>query len=71
MAVISAVASKAMFSGTFYGCSGLTGLSARMPDGTFLYDYFDLATAGGMSFASMYYDCTGLDDYDSIPNVWK
>ncbi len=68
---ITSVSAKSMFEATFYGCSGLTGLSARMPDGTFLYDYFDLATAVGMSFASMYYDCTGLDDYDSIPNAWK
>ena len=59
-----------MFGYTFYNCSGLTGPSARMPDGTYIYDYFTKGT-GYYPTSKMYYNCTGLSDYSSIPSSAK
>lgn len=59
-----------MFNSTFRGCSGLTGPSARMSDGTFLYDYFTTGS-GYYYMSSMYYNCQGLSDYDNIPSAYK
>ena len=58
-----------MFQSTFNGCSKLTGPSARQPDGTYLYDYFN--TASGNQVYNMYYGATGLSDYSSIPSAWR
>ena len=58
-----------MFWNTFNGCSKLTGPSARQPDGTYLYDYFNTATTRHVS--DMYRGATGLSDYASIPAAWK
>ena len=57
-----------MFVNAFYNCSKLTGPSARMPDGTYLYNYFNTASSAARD---MYYNCTGLSDYSSIPTAWK
>ena len=59
-----------MFQQTFYNCSGLTGPSARMPDGTYIYNYFTKGT-GYSPTSQMYYNCTGLSDYSSIPSSAK
>ncbi len=59
-----------MFQQTFYNCSGLTGPSARMPDGTYIYNYFTKGT-GYYPTSKMYYNCTGLSDYSSIPSSAK
>ncbi len=59
-----------MFQQTFYNCSGLTGPSARMPDGTYIYNYFTKGT-GYYPTSGMYYNCTGLSDYSSIPSSAK
>ena len=56
-----------MFDSTFKNCSGLTGKSARNPDGTPLYEVFPSATSdhvGGM------YTGTCLADNASIPTTW-
>ena len=58
-----------MFYNTFNGCSKLTGPSARQPDGTYLYDYFNTATTKNVG--GMYTGATGLSDYSSIPSAWK
>ena len=56
------------FAGTFYGCTALTGPSAQMSDGTYLYelDGFDDGVGN-----SMYLNDTGLDDYSTMPNYLK
>ena len=59
-----------MFGYTFYNCSGLTGPSARMPDGTYIYNYFTKGT-GYYPTSKMYFNCTGLSDYSSIPSSAK
>lgn len=59
-----------MFGRTFYNCSGLTGPSARMPDGTYIYNYFTKGT-GYYPTSKMYFNCTGLSDYSSIPSSAK
>ena len=59
-----------MFGRTFYNCSNLTGASARMPDGTYIYNYFTKGT-GYYPTSKMYYNCTGLSDYSSIPSSAK
>ena len=56
-----------MFYSTFKNCRGLTGASARNPDGTPLYEVFPSATSdhvGGM------YTGTCLADNASIPTTW-
>ena len=59
-----------MFGYVFYNCNGLTGPSARMPDGTYIYNYFTKGT-GYYPTSKMYYNCTGLSDYSSIPSSAK
>lgn len=59
-----------MFGRTFYNCSDLTGASARMPDGTYIYNYFTKGT-GYYPTSKMYYNCTGLSDYSSMPSSVK
>ena len=59
-----------MFGYAFYNCNGLTGPSARMPDGTYIYNYFTKGT-GYYPTSKMYYNCTGLSDYSSIPSSAK
>ncbi len=66
---LSGVPAENMFYDTFSGCSKLTGPSARQPDGTYLYDYFDTATSSYVD--DMYRGATGLSDYSSIPAAWK
>jgi len=65
---LSGALATSMFNSTFNGCTGLTGESARMPDGQYLYDYFDTATSSEVG--GMYTNCTGLKDYSYIPTVW-
>lgn len=50
----------------FYNCSGLTGPSARLPNGQYLYNVLSIEVGDGM-----YYGVTGLTDYSSIPADWK
>ena len=59
-----------MFGYAFYNCNGLTGPSARMPDGTYVYNYFTKGT-GYYPTSQMYYNCTGLSDYSSMPSSAK
>jgi hypothetical protein len=67
---ISGAPAGYMFYGTFQNCSNLTGESALMPDGvTHLYDQF--TTASGNQCAGCYFGATGLNDYATIPEVWK
>ena len=56
------------FGSTFAGCVNLTGPSARMSDGTYLYEldgFTDMESRG------TYANCTGLSDYDDIPDYLK
>ncbi len=60
-----------MFNATFqmmWGTSGLTGKSARNPDGKYLYDVFPTATSSDVN--EMYYG-TCLYDNASIPSAWR
>jgi hypothetical protein len=67
---ISGTPADSMFWCTFYGCSNLTGESALMPDGTtHLYEQFP--TASGTECDNCYFGATGLNDYATIPEVWK
>lgn len=64
---ISGSYAKNMFLSTFDNCVALTGPSARMPDGQYLYDAFpnipdDMGT---------YANSQNLDDYAQIPENWK
>lgn len=59
-----------MFGYTFYNCNKLTGPSARMPDGTYIYDYFTQGT-GYYPMSKTYYNCTNLSDYTNIPSGSK
>lgn len=56
------------FEMTFNGCTALTGPSAQMSDGTYLYelDGFDDGVGN-----SMYMNDTGLDDYATMPGYLK
>ena len=65
---LSGAPAEMMFMMTFSECSGLTGPSARQPDGTYLYDYFDTATI--TQVGDMYTGATGLEDYPCIPELW-
>ena len=56
-----------VFEGTFYGCDGLTGPSART-GGQYFYDRWPNAPAE--IFLYMYQGCEGLSDYDCIPSEW-
>ena len=53
-----------MFDSTFEGCSGLTGPSARI-NGKYLYEIWT-----GCYLNETYKGCTGLSDYNSIPECW-
>lgn len=56
-----------MYIETFAGCSSLEGESARL-NGDYFYNLWpDLSGV----FDAMYYDCTGLTDYEDIPSSWK
>ncbi len=56
-----------VFEGTFYGCDGLTGPSARTGR---LYFYERWPNAPAEIFLDMYQGCEGLSDYDCIPSEW-
>ena len=56
------------FAGTFYGCTALTGPSAQMSDGTYLYNIENFDENIG---ADMYTGCTGLSDYATMPGYLK
>jgi hypothetical protein len=62
-------AQSAMFQNMFGGCTSLTGESIIMPNGNHLYEQFPDATTSYVS--QCYRNCTGLTDYDSIPDAWK
>ena len=57
-----------MFKDAFAGTHTLTGPSARI-NGRYLYEIWPDATRDQVG--SMYLGCEGLDDWDSIPEVWK
>ncbi|MFQ6702689.1 MAG: hypothetical protein ACLRFO_00595 [Alphaproteobacteria bacterium] len=59
---------EGVFLGTFSDCYYLTGPSARI-NGKYLYEIWPDATWDQVG--AMYYEATGLDDYDNIPDVWK
>ena len=56
-----------VFEGTFYGCDGLTGPSART-GGQYFYERWPNAPAE--IFLDMYQGCEGLSDYNCIPSEW-
>lgn len=61
-------AGSGAFESTFADCVNLTGPSARMSDGTYLYDldgFTDMESNG------TYENCTGLSDYDDMPDILK
>ena len=64
---ISGQSADDMFLNTFANCTSLTGPSAQMPDGQYLYNAFPDVTADMATYAG----ATGLDDYDEIPDNWK
>ena len=53
---------------TFADCTNLTGPSARMSDGTYLYE---LGGFGDQEVKGTYSGCTGLTDYADIPDILK
>ncbi len=57
------------FEGTFYECTGLTGepikLWERVPNGS-TNDYKGTPNGGGC-----YYNATGLNNYENIPEYWR
>ena len=69
---ISGSISSDTFYGTFAGCTSLTGPSARI-NGQYLYEIWpDLTfTIGTAAQIGPYYQCTGLSDYNLMPNIWK
>ena len=56
------------FEGTFSGCTALTGPSAQMSNGTYLYNIANFDDSVGYG---MYIGCTGLDDYATMPDYLK
>ena len=60
---------RGMFFATFHHVYNLTGLSARNPDGTPLYEVFPNATTADVDY--MYSSSPGLSDYADIPAAWK
>ena len=65
---ISGTAQNYMFYYTFYNCTSLTGPSARI-NGQYLYEIWPDATS--VQVGGMYYRATKLDDYATMPTVWK
>ncbi len=56
------------FGSTFADCVNLSGPSAQMSDGTYLYNldgFTDMESRG------TYENCTGLSDYDDMPDILK
>ena len=64
---ISGTAKTAMFAGMFSGCTGLQGESAKI-NGRYLYNIWPDAISTQVD--DMYYNATGLDDYNCIPSSW-
>jgi hypothetical protein len=57
---------------TFSGCINLTGPSAKMADGRYLYEYWlDNANLHPDYYGKTYHGATKLDDYESMPSGWK
>lgn len=56
------------FTYMFYGCTGLTGDSAKI-NGRYLYEIWPEATAAQVQ--NMYQNCSKLDDYSTMPEVWR
>lgn len=56
------------FTYMFYGCTGLTGDSAKI-NGQYLYEIWPDATAAQVQ--NMYQNCSKLDDYSTMPEVWR
>ncbi|MBR3782814.1 MAG: hypothetical protein IKL14_05545, partial [Alphaproteobacteria bacterium] len=57
----------------FAGCTSLTGPSARI-NGQYLYEIWpnvSFYNSVGSYVIGPYYQCTGLSDYNQIPNNWK
>lgn len=54
-----------MFDSTFADCTSLRGNSAKM-NGKYLYDIWTSYVG-----SNTYRNCTGLDDYNNIPDDWK
>ena len=70
---ISGTAQDGMFYGTFFKCTSLTGPSARI-NGQYLYEIWpdaSFSNGAGSYVIGPYYQCTGLSDYNQIPNNWK
>ncbi|MBD5400845.1 hypothetical protein HDR61_03835, partial [bacterium] len=65
---ISGTAQYGMFASMFYGCTSLTGASAKI-NGKYLYEIWPDATTNRVG--SCYSGDTGLDDYADIPAEWQ
>lgn len=65
---ISGDLASASFSYMFTGCTGLTGDSAKI-NGQYLYDIWPDATSAQVQ--NMYQNCSKLDDYSTMPEVWR
>lgn len=61
--------------GLFSGCSALTGESPYTLMGERKVHLYERSAADGFAeitdFGACFLDCSGLDDYDSIPEDWK
>lgn len=65
---ISGDLAASTFSYMFTGCTGLTGASVKI-NGKYLYEIWPEATATQVQ--DMYKNCSKLDDYSTMPEVWR